>query len=83
MDWQTQYFKGQSRRPLLKCAEMLSLVVSPSRRSVGTAKVSKELKKQGLPVVRPFIVEVNISETVAFAGKECGELMCVTTRKPG
>ena len=53
--------------PLLKCAEMLPLVVSPSRRSVGSAKVSKELKKQGLPVVRPFIVEVNISETVAFA----------------
>ena len=45
MDWPTLYFKARSRRPLLKCAEMLPLVVSPSRRAVGSAKVSKELKK--------------------------------------
>ena len=63
----TLYFKARSRRPLLKCAEMLPLVVSPSRRALGSAKISKELKKQGLPEVIPFTVEVNISETVAFA----------------
>ena len=49
VDWPTLYFKARSRRPLLKCAEMLPLVVSPSRRAVGNAKVSKELKRQGLP----------------------------------
>ena len=67
VDWPTLYLKARSRRPLLKCAEMLSLVVSPSRRAVGSAKVSKELKRQGLPGVRPFTLEVNVSETVAFA----------------
>ena len=41
------YLKAQSRRPLLRCAEMLPLVMSPSRRSVGAAKVSKELQRQG------------------------------------
>ena len=66
VDWQTLYLKAQSRRPLLRCAEMLPLVMSPSRRSVGAAKVSKELKRQGLPSIRPFTVEVNQAETVAF-----------------
>ena len=67
VDWPTLYLKARSRRPLLKCAEVLPLVVSPSRRAVGSAKVSKELKRKRLPGVRPFTVEANISETVAFA----------------
>ena len=45
---------------------MLSLVMSPSRRSGRAAKISKELTRQGLPGIRPFTVEVNMSEVVAF-----------------
>ena len=63
----TLYLKAQSRRPLLTYAEMLPLVMSLSRRSVGAAKVSNELKSQGLPGIRPFTVEVNLAETLAFA----------------
>ena len=69
VDWHTLYLKAQSRRPLLKCNEMLPFVIYPSRRSVGVAKVSKELKKQGLPGVRPFTVEVNIAETGLCKGR--------------
>ena len=46
---------------------MLRFVMSPSRRSVGAAKMSKELERQGLPGIRPFMVEVNPAETLAFA----------------
>ena len=66
VDWPTLCFKARSRRPLLKCAELLPFVLSPSRRAQGSAKVSKELERPGLPGVRPVTVEVNISETVAF-----------------
>ena len=68
----------KSRRPLLKCAEILPFVISPSRRSVGVAEVSKELKKQGLPGVRLFTVEVNIAENVAFARAAWGDRVQAT-----
>ena len=45
VDWQTLYLKAQSRRPLLRCAEMLRFVMSPSRRLVGAAKMSKRIGK--------------------------------------
>ena len=85
VDWQTLYLKAQSRRPLLRCAEMLPLVMSPSRRSVGAAKVSKELKRQGLPSIRPFTVEVKLR--LWPSQEPPGEKGCkqpsVMTRRPG
>ena len=66
VDWHTLYEKAQSRRPLLRSTSLLSFVMSPSRRSVGAARVSRELQRQGLPDIRPFTVEVSVSEAVAF-----------------
>ena len=77
VDSPTVYLKARSRRPLLKCAEMLPLVVSPSRRAVGSAKVSKELKRR-----RSLWSSISLRLWLLQGppgGEESRQLMCAST----
>ena len=81
VDWPTLYFKAQSRRPLLKCAEILALVVGCGN-CQGFKGVEKTRFAGSLTVhcggqlrLRPL--------QGSPGGEECSQLMCATTRKPG
>ena len=82
VDWQTLFFKAQSQRPLLKCAETLLLVVSPSRRSVGIAQGFKGVEENKVCRESDRSLWRSISLRLWLLQESYDEKACVTAASP-